>query len=37
VLMQCLPDCSKNGEFDVESGKCNCYDHWTGRECNISL
>ena len=36
VLMQCLPDCSSHGDFDVESGKCNCHDHWTGRECNIS-
>ena len=36
VLMQCLPDCSTHGEFDVENGKCNCHNHWTGRECNIS-
>ena len=36
VLMQCLPDCSSHGDFNVESGKCNCHDHWTGRECNIS-
>ena len=31
---QCLPDCSGNGEFDVEKQTCNCYKRFTGEDCS---
>ena len=27
---QCLPDCSGNGRFDLETQQCICHDAWVG-------
>ena len=31
---QCLPDCSGNGDFDLDTQKCVCRGHWSGSDCS---
>ncbi|CAL4063225.1 unnamed protein product [Meganyctiphanes norvegica] len=34
AALQCLPDCSGHGHFDLESHQCVCDPEWTGSECS---
>ena len=34
---QCLPDCSGNGRFDLETQQCICHDSWVGDDCSSRL
>ena len=34
---QCLPDCSTNGKFDLETQQCVCQDGWVGEDCSSRL
>ncbi|KAA0190904.1 hypothetical protein HAZT_HAZT005296 [Hyalella azteca] len=36
AALQCLPDCSMHGNFDLESQECVCEPQWTGSECDKS-
>ncbi|XP_024082461.1 teneurin-m isoform X3 [Cimex lectularius] len=32
--LQCLPDCSGHGQFDVETQTCTCEPMWSGEDCS---
>ncbi|CAH2092375.1 unnamed protein product [Euphydryas editha] len=32
--LQCLPDCSGHGTFDVETQTCTCHARWSGDDCS---
>ncbi|XP_045459458.1 teneurin-m [Melitaea cinxia] len=32
--LQCLPDCSGHGTFDVDSQTCTCHARWSGDDCS---
>lgn len=32
--LQCLPDCSGHGTFDLETQTCNCEPMWSGEDCS---
>ena len=34
---QCLPDCSGNGRFDLETQQCICHENWVGDDCSSRL
>ncbi|KAF2367723.1 EGF-like domain [Trinorchestia longiramus] len=34
AALQCLPDCSLHGHFDLESQECVCDPEWSGSECD---
>ncbi|KAK6625770.1 hypothetical protein RUM43_006069 [Polyplax serrata] len=35
--LQCLPDCSGHGTFDLESQTCTCEAKWSGEDCSKEL
>ncbi|XP_011298913.1 teneurin-m [Fopius arisanus] len=35
--LQCLPDCSGHGNFDLESQTCHCEPMWSGDDCSKEL
>ncbi|XP_075234226.1 teneurin transmembrane protein Ten-m isoform X2 [Lycorma delicatula] len=35
--LQCLPDCSGHGTFDLEAQTCNCEPMWSGEDCSREL
>ncbi|CAH1394248.1 unnamed protein product [Nezara viridula] len=35
--LQCLPDCSGHGKFDVETQTCICEPMWSGEDCSREL
>ncbi|VVC40590.1 Hypothetical protein CINCED_3A025864 [Cinara cedri] len=35
--LQCLPDCSGHGTFDLESQTCQCENMWSGDDCSKEL
>ncbi|XP_018579833.1 teneurin-m isoform X3 [Anoplophora glabripennis] len=35
--LQCLPDCSGHGTFDLESQTCTCEPRWSGEDCSREL
>uniref|UniRef100_A0A146KU89 Tenascin-like protein n=4 Tax=Lygus hesperus TaxID=30085 RepID=A0A146KU89_LYGHE len=35
--LQCLPDCSGHGQFDVETQTCGCEPMWSGEDCSREL
>ncbi|RVE53849.1 hypothetical protein evm_001511 [Chilo suppressalis] len=32
--LQCLPDCSGHGTFDVDTQTCSCHARWSGEDCS---
>ncbi|CAH0721405.1 unnamed protein product, partial [Brenthis ino] len=32
--LQCLPDCSGHGTFDVDTQTCTCHVRWSGDDCS---
>ncbi|XP_073967241.1 teneurin transmembrane protein Ten-m isoform X2 [Choristoneura fumiferana] len=32
--LQCLPDCSGHGNFDVDTQTCACHARWSGEDCS---
>ncbi|KAL4707465.1 hypothetical protein ACJJTC_000109 [Scirpophaga incertulas] len=32
--LQCLPDCSGHGTFDVDTQTCTCHTRWSGEDCS---
>ncbi|KAJ0179603.1 hypothetical protein K1T71_005315 [Dendrolimus kikuchii] len=32
--LQCLPDCSGHGTFDVDTQTCTCHLRWSGEDCS---
>ena len=32
--LQCLPDCSGHGSFDLETQTCSCEPMWSGEDCS---
>ncbi|XP_059059480.1 teneurin-m [Achroia grisella] len=32
--LQCLPDCSGHGTFDVDTQTCSCHVRWSGDDCS---
>lgn len=32
--LQCLPDCSGHGNFDLETQTCLCEPMWSGDDCS---
>ncbi|XP_061706456.1 teneurin-m isoform X1 [Cydia pomonella] len=32
--LQCLPDCSGHGTFDVDTQTCTCHARWSGEDCS---
>lgn len=32
--LQCLPDCSGHGTFDVDTQTCTCHAKWSGDDCS---
>ncbi|XP_037870960.1 teneurin-m isoform X1 [Bombyx mori] len=32
--LQCLPDCSGHGTFDVDTQTCSCHAKWSGEDCS---
>jgi len=32
--LQCLPDCSGHGTFDLEAQSCQCEPMWSGEDCS---
>lgn len=32
--LQCLPDCSGHGKFDIETQSCTCDPLWSGEDCS---
>lgn len=32
--LQCLPDCSGHGQFDLETQSCICQPLWSGSDCS---
>ncbi|XP_076273630.1 teneurin transmembrane protein Ten-m isoform X3 [Rhynchophorus ferrugineus] len=35
--LQCLPDCSGHGSFDLETQTCTCEPRWSGEDCSKEL
>ncbi|XP_031828732.1 teneurin transmembrane protein Ten-m isoform X3 [Nomia melanderi] len=35
--LQCLPDCSRHGNFDLETQTCLCEPMWSGDDCSKEL
>ncbi|XP_073841878.1 teneurin transmembrane protein Ten-m isoform X2 [Musca autumnalis] len=35
--LQCLPDCSGHGSFDLDSQTCTCEPKWSGDDCSKEL
>uniref|UniRef100_A0A4Y0BJQ6 Tenascin-like protein n=1 Tax=Anopheles funestus TaxID=62324 RepID=A0A4Y0BJQ6_ANOFN len=35
--LQCLPDCSGHGTFDLDSQTCTCEPKWSGEDCSKEL
>ncbi|KAJ9578404.1 hypothetical protein L9F63_005377, partial [Diploptera punctata] len=35
--LQCLPDCSGHGSFDLETQTCSCEPMWSGDDCSRQL
>ncbi|XP_049313181.1 teneurin-m isoform X2 [Bactrocera dorsalis] len=35
--LQCLPDCSNHGNFDVDTQTCTCEPKWSGDDCSKEL
>ncbi|XP_045480143.1 teneurin-m isoform X2 [Harmonia axyridis] len=35
--LQCLPDCSGHGNFDLDSQTCTCEPRWSGEDCSKEL
>ncbi|XP_055317051.1 teneurin-m isoform X2 [Sitodiplosis mosellana] len=35
--LQCLPDCSGHGTFDLDTQTCNCEPKWSGDDCSKEL
>ncbi|XP_049938928.1 teneurin-m [Schistocerca serialis cubense] len=35
--LQCLPDCSGHGNFDLETQTCSCEPMWSGDDCSREL
>ncbi|XP_058829657.1 teneurin-m isoform X4 [Topomyia yanbarensis] len=35
--LQCLPDCSGHGTFDLDSQTCTCEPKWSGEDCSQEL
>lgn len=34
VALQCLPDCSGHGTFDLDTQTCSCEARWSGEDCS---
>ena len=34
IALQCLPDCSGHGNFDLETQTCTCEPRWSGEDCS---
>lgn len=32
--LQCLPDCSGHGTFDLDTQICTCEQRWSGEDCS---
>lgn len=32
--LQCLPDCTGHGTFDLDTQTCNCEPKWSGDDCS---
>lgn len=32
--LQCLPDCTGHGTFDLDTQTCNCEAKWSGDDCS---
>lgn len=32
--LQCLPDCTGHGTFDLDTQSCNCEPKWSGDDCS---
>lgn len=32
--LQCLPDCSGHGTFDLDTQTCTCEPRWSGEDCS---
>lgn len=32
--LQCLPNCSGHGTFDLDTQTCTCEDRWSGDDCS---
>ncbi|XP_044730762.1 teneurin-m isoform X2 [Chrysoperla carnea] len=37
VALQCLPDCSGHGTFDLDTQTCSCEPRWSGEDCSREL
>ncbi|XP_075972353.1 teneurin transmembrane protein Ten-m isoform X2 [Anticarsia gemmatalis] len=35
--LQCLPDCSGHGTFDVDTQTCSCHSRWSGDDCSKEI
>ncbi|XP_022829054.1 teneurin-m isoform X8 [Spodoptera litura] len=35
--LQCLPDCSGHGTFDVDTQTCTCHARWSGDDCSKEI
>lgn len=35
--LQCLPDCSGHGTFDVDTQTCTCHARWSGEDCSKEI
>lgn len=35
--LQCLPDCSGHGTFDLEAQTCQCEPMWSGDDCSKGI
>ncbi|XP_065159892.1 teneurin-m isoform X3 [Atheta coriaria] len=35
--LQCLPDCSSHGTFDLDTQTCTCEPQWSGEDCSKEL
>ncbi|XP_055596104.1 teneurin-m isoform X3 [Uranotaenia lowii] len=35
--LQCLPDCSGHGSFDLDTQTCTCEPKWSGEDCSQEL
>lgn len=34
-VFTCLPDCSGNGQYNLQTSSCVCNDYWTGPDCSV--
>lgn len=35
--LQCLPDCTGHGQFDLDTQTCNCEAKWSGDDCSKGI